>query len=78
MEKHNFQGFQKGNKNFIKQKLRNQWVRKTKHFAMLIGNHFTNVVTWQVNILLWGNFHMENITVKQHRTAEENTMLRNF
>ena len=72
VEKHNFQGFQKGNKNFIKQKLRNQWVRKTKHFAMLIGNHF-NVVNWQVNILLWGNFHMENITVKHNIEQQKKT-----
>lgn len=44
-------------------------MKKTGYFAMLIRNHFTNVVSGQKNNFL-GNFHMRNISAK-HRTTEK-------
>ena len=54
---------------FIKLKLRDEWMRKNMHFALLIKTYFTNVVTRQVNTF-FGNFYVENITAK-HRTAKK-------
>ena len=40
-----FQGFRKSEQNFI----RDERMKKTGYFAMLIRNHFTNVVSGQKN-----------------------------
>ena len=50
-------------------------VRKNAHFAMIIGNHFTNVISWQVNtfwrVFPYGKHYSQTRNIEQ----QQNTIL---
>ena len=75
-----FQGFQRGNIIFIKRKLRDERPRKTVHFAMLIGNHFTNVEVSGLVIIFFffGGGRISIWEALQPSTEQHKTIVRNF